>query len=259
MDDQHYSYSQINMYLRCGEQYFRRYELKEKIPPSIPLHKGKSAAAGAELNFKQKIETKEDLYRNIIIDYSVNVLEESIKADDIFLKPNERTTGKKKIIGQMVDDVCVLSGIYSDYTAPLIQPTMVEQKISIPIPNSYPIIGYMDCVDSHNNIRDMKTTTRTKNQREADTSLQLTVYAMGYEILTGHKPNNVCLDVLVQKKEPAYVPLVSQRTEKDYTVAMNIIYSCIDGIEKGVFLPAQPGSWQCSSDWCGYYDTCKFV
>lgn len=259
MESPHYSYSQFSMYLRCGEQYYQRYIENRIIPPSIALFKGKSLHNGIELNNKQKIKTKIDLHKKIITDYTINSLEEKLKTEELFLTQEEKSIGKNKIIGKAKDRLVVMSELYTNYMAPMVQPRMAEQQIAIELPETMPIIGYIDCVDEYGNIRDAKLTGKTKNQSEANRSLQLTIYTMGYEALTGRKPNNVCLDVLVDKKNPEYKPLVSKRTENDVEKALRIIHACIEGIEKDIFLPAQEGSWACSPKFCGYYSSCKYT
>jgi hypothetical protein len=68
----HLSQTQLTMYEKCGESYRRRYcDCEgEKIPPGIALVKGTGVHGGSKANFKQKIETKEDLSRKKIIDIS---------------------------------------------------------------------------------------------------------------------------------------------------------------------------------------------
>ncbi len=38
-----------------------------------------------------------------------------------------------------------------------------------------------------------------------------------------------------------------------------VVNTMIQGLAKGVFVPAQPTSWVCDPRYCGYYPTCKYV
>lgn len=57
----HISFTQLNMLLRCGEQYRRRYIQKEIIAPSGSMIRGRSCHKSEEVNFRQKIKTNLDL------------------------------------------------------------------------------------------------------------------------------------------------------------------------------------------------------
>ena len=58
----HISFSSLSMFLKCGEQFRRRYECNEIIPPSASLARGTCGHKSLEANFRQKIETREDLF-----------------------------------------------------------------------------------------------------------------------------------------------------------------------------------------------------
>jgi len=122
------SYSQVGMFLRCGEQYRQRYIENRVIPPAIAMIKGSAVHKGAELNWKQKIDTKKDLSKNDIVDLSVIALEERAR-EDLFLSEDEKTIGKDNLIGAAKDSVVSIAGLYADTMAPAIQPLHSEMMI----------------------------------------------------------------------------------------------------------------------------------
>ena len=61
METKHISVSQIKMFLRCPLQYKYRYIDNLKIPPTGSLLLGSSVHSSLEGNYRQKIETKQDL------------------------------------------------------------------------------------------------------------------------------------------------------------------------------------------------------
>jgi hypothetical protein len=248
---EHISYSQINMYYKCGEQYRRRYLCGDIIPPGLALIKGKSVHKGIEINNVQKIKSHEDLPKNDIVEQTVTAYEKESQ-QEISLKPDES-------IGTGKDGVVTLAELYADKVAPTIQPVAAEEKSVIEMFGAKPVVVVIDCIDDKGIIHDYKTTGKSKPQSEADTSLQLSMYAMAYHDKTGNMPTALQLDTLIEKKKPEYKPLTTTRDKSVYKRTAQIIAAVSNGIERGVFLPAQPGAWVCSPTWCGYYATCKYV
>jgi putative RecB family exonuclease len=244
------------MYLRCGEQYRQRYIDGKILPPGISLIKGKTAHSGVEFNFRQKIESKIDLPKNDIIDFTVSEYDKA--TDEIFLSDEEKTIGKNKIVGQGKDDIVSVMGLYSDSVAPNIQPVAVEFKHTVEIPDCRPLVTIIDCLDDKNIVRDVKFTGKSKTQSEADNSIQLTIYALSHNDRLGIMPDSLVLDTLVTSKTPKYQEIKTTRTEQDFISAIRVIQAVQNGIAAGVFLPAAEGSWMCSPKFCGYYQECKF-
>jgi hypothetical protein len=251
--------SQLGMFERCGEQYRRRYLEKEIIPPGIAMVKGTGVHGGAKGNFRQKIESHQDLPRKDIIEISVTTFEQSAEKG-ILLTEEEESIGYHKVVAQAKDGVVTLSGLYADEVAPEYQPVIVEDEQRVFIPScDYDLKGYVDLVDESENIVDLKTGTKKKNEDEVHTSQQLTFYALLYKAKTGRLPASVRLETLVDKKKPERQALIGYRTTEDLNTLVNRINVMMDGIKKGVFIPAQPTSWTCSHRWCGYFRTCRFV
>lgn len=53
--------SQLNMYLRCPAQYKYRYIDNIILPPRSAITKGRAVHKGQEHNYRQKVETFQDL------------------------------------------------------------------------------------------------------------------------------------------------------------------------------------------------------
>lgn len=252
----HFSFSQFNMYLNCGESYRRRYIEKEIIPPGIALVRGSATHKGIEINHRQKQSTHEDLPKKHIIDISVEDFDNRIRRDGI---KNDEDKPDKDVVGEGRDQTAALAGLYAEKVAPEIQPVYVEERIVIDIPDLKPIYAVMDCLDDKNNVRDFKTAGKSKSQSDIDTSLQFSIYALAAKEKTGKMPDNMYMDVLVATKEPKYQRLVTKRAEDSYIQVIRLASAVQSAIQKGVFLPATPGAWNCSARWCGYYTTCPYV
>lgn len=265
---EHLSNTQIMMAIRCMEQYRHRYVENQIVPPGISQIKGLCMHEGIKHNNKQKIESKKDLPKNDVIDFSVSAFENIISKNGFILTKEEQDKGKKKVLGTAKDSVAKISEKYIADVAPAIQPILVEQKIVIQIPKLAEIVTIIDVVDNQNNIIDYKYSSKSKNQSEIDNSIQMTLYALAYMSYKKMNINNgsinVVLDVIVEgSKNLKYQRLSSQRNFKHFVATQMIIDSVIQNIfqslKTGKFLPNGLGSWACSPKFCGYYMDCKYV
>jgi len=261
--------SQLNTYTNCGEQYRRRYIEKEIIPPGVAALRGSSVHKGAEANFKQKIESKIDLPKNEIVERAVAEFEGRLKADGVFLDEEEQGRGKAIVLGEEKDTTVRLAGLYADEVAPRYQPTAVEQKIEIELPGSHNLLGILDLTaeaigadpdkPSGDGIVDYKTGKKTKSQGEFDSSPQISLYDLAYRAKHRKAPSFIRIEQLIDTKVPKRVVNATTRSTADFKAAVARVNAMIDGVQKGVFIPANAGAWQCSARWCGYWRTCPFV
>jgi hypothetical protein len=248
------------MYERCGEQYYRCYILKEKIPPGIALLKGSGVHGAARANFRQKVESHQDLPKKDIVEIAVTEFERTFSDRGVLLTLEEETIGLKNILGETKDSVSRLADLYAVEIAPVYQPVFVEESYRIVIDNSpYDLLAIMDLADDHDRVVDLKTGAKSKTQRDVDTSEQLTFYALVYKAKTKRLPKEVRLETLVDTKVPKVQTLFSVRDHEDLQVLVARVNTMIQGLAKGVFVPAQPTSWVCDPRYCGYYPTCKYV
>src|SRR3990167_6437834 len=116
--------------------------------------------------------------------------------------------------------------------------------------------------DGREVLRDIKTANREPAENAAEESEQLTVYALGRKIQTGSIPD-VALDFVVsQPKRGGAVWLTertSTRTENDLQTIIHRMNNAIESARAGVFVANGPGNWYCSSKFCRFHPTCKFV
>lgn len=252
------SFSQVSMFLRCGKSYEFRYIENKKIPPGIVMIKGSSVHSGIECNSIQKVQSRIDLPKSDIIDAAVTSFNAQI-TEDVSLSDDEKSIGKDTIIGKAKDSIVTIAELYSDVVAPTIQPIEVEKTIMIDIPESQPIMAVLDCIDEKHVVHDYKVTGKSKNQNEADTSLQLSVYAMAHKELYGTLPEKLVLDTMVELKTPKYQAIETTRGEDCYVKIYRISQAVQKAIAAGIFLPPAEGSWQCNSRFCGYFQICPYV
>ena len=254
----HLSYSSIDTFRRCGEQYRQRYIEGRIQPPGIAMLKGSGVHKGAEANWVQKIESHQDMKKTDIIAAAASGFEEKVdKAGEIMLNDEERTEGKDKVIGKALDSIVSLAGLYADEMAPTIQPTAAELKLEQEI-EGIKILSFIDLVDDKSNIRDMKVTGKSKSQNDVDSSSQLTLCAIAYMKEFGPH-GSLIIDNLVETKVPKYVSLTTKRDDNDYIRLIKTIQAVGNAIKTGVFLPPTDGHWVCSPRFCGYYGSCEYT
>lgn len=240
------SVSQINMYLRCPAQYYFRYVQGMIIPPKSALTKGKAVHKGQEVNYKQKIDTHEDI--------KLTDLQEVVSTEFETLAP-ETEWMPEEDPGKIKDETISLASLYHTEIAPTVQPMLVEEEILIDIPGGK-LKGYIDLVDMQEYIRDTKTASRTPSQDVISKSLQLSAYALAYRKEMNREENGVKLDYLVNTKTPKVVTLEGKRTEQDLQRFVSIATRVMDAIQKGVFYPNQD-NFMCDEKNCGYWHECR--
>ena len=247
LPSEHISASQINTYLRCPAQYFFRYVRGIKIPPSSALTRGKCDHAGVEHNYRQKIESRQDVSVNEVTEYVAAEFE--ALQDETQFEPDE-------VPGQVKDVTVTLAKAYHVELAPKIQPILVEQEILLPIePYGILLKGYVDLVDDKLWVRDTKTSMRSPAPAEIDKSLQLSAYAYSLQKITGEMPKGVALDYVVATKVPKVVVLEGTRNEQQINRFVNTAARVGRAISEGCFYPSEH-NFLCSPEKCGYWELC---
>ena len=255
----HFSSSQLNMLSKCGEQWRRRYIENDKLPPVVSMLKGTAIHYGAELNFRQKIETRKDLSKENIVEIAVSKFESEFE-NQTSLSDTEASQGKNKLLHNMTQEVVDMAAVHAEEQAPDYQPLKVEQEFRVEIDGcSHDLLGYIDLIDDQNRVVDFKTSRAKPSRGVADDSLQLTGYA-AHLVNQGVYPVNVRLDYLTSgKKGVTRTALDSTRDVKDLKTLGRRVDMAAKMVKAGTFMPAMPGSWWCSSTWCGYWNTCPYV
>ena len=258
----HISPSQLNMISNCGEQWRRRYEEGEIIPPGIAMMQGTGVHAGAAVNFKQKIESHEDLPAKDIIDASVSGMTERIREDGILFTEDEQAIGEDVVVGKAIDTVKTLATLHASTQAPDYQPIEngVEQWMSIEVPNAtHDLFGIVDLLDDKHRVVDIKTAAKTPSKGTADSSIQLTFYAAAKQVKSGMPASEVRLDTLVNLKTPKRHIDVSHRGADDFRALSNRVNAALAVIKAGTYAPANPNWWGCDPRYCGFHATCPYV
>ena len=259
-EKKHLSISQLNMLSFCGEQYRRRYILGEKRPPGVSLLVGSSVDDAVSANLNNKIINKELLPIEKVLDIARDTLNHKWDEVEVALDDNDKAIGRVATRGKAVDKAVRLSELHAVRLAPSINPTHVQRKWEIEL-DGYPVdlLGFIDVQEGNKAIRDTKTSGKSPAKNAADTSDQLTIYAMAAYVLDGVIPERLTLDYLVDLKTPKESIIETTRTVDDFKPLLARIENACTVLEKGSFVPARQDNPLCSPKWCGYALTCRYV
>jgi hypothetical protein len=252
------SHTKLNMFSRCGEQYRRRYILGHRMPPSVSLLVGRAVDRSVTANLQNKIDTKQLQPLDVVSDMARDVVKADLEQGFV-LSEEEAQEGLTKVKGEAIDKSVRLAQLHATSVAPAIEPVAVQRGLSVTLQREQPVevVALLDCQEE-GRVRDSKTSAKSPNKNEAHRSMQLSIYAMAGRVHDGETPSLV-LDYLVDTKVPKAVSLETTRGPKDFATLLNRIDAFVAAHNTGVFMPTNPDSWWCSPDYCGYFDTCRYV
>lgn len=263
----HLSPTQILMYLTCSLRYFFRYHEGIKNPPKGIITQSKCIHSAIETNFKQKITSFLDLPTSDVLDDFSTEFDE--RKHSTAWMPDEKPAAFK-------DQGINLLGGYQNKISPTIQPSHVEYEFSIQFDNfDIPFIGRMDLIHDQI-IDDNKCTGKAPSviATEAESSLQLTAYALAYRAQFQKPEKAVAITALFRpktakkqlshpfvkkssKQKTAHVEtFLAIRDDAAITRYLKLMAHVKHAIENDIYLPTDPNNWWCSPAWCGFHTIC---
>jgi hypothetical protein len=256
--------STLNMFLRCGEQGRRRYIENEIIPPGVAAGRGIGVHKANEVNLKQKIRTGQDMPLSDLNDATRDGFVNAFR-NGIYL-PKEKISEKAKVLNDGLIDALRCTKIYREEVAGLINPIAIEEPFNIDVGLDLPLAGRMDYQEKPI-VGDLKTTSVKWQTDRIKKEIQVPFYSLVH--LKTHGAGTTPkfrYDVLIARRnkegEPTseeYQPLEHTCSTEDYQALFYKLELFIKMLKKGVFMPANPTSWWCNPDWCGYWHTCRYV
>lgn len=134
----------------------------------------------------------------------------------------------------------------------------IEKKIEVEIAG-YPFLGFIDAIDytEKEMVIDWKVTKSAKTQSNADTSLQLSTYA----IATGIRNVGFCSLVKPRANAKNWKPSVqlvtSTRVDHQLKWAEEVIAGVAEGIGRKAFPPCSPSAFLCNEKYCDFWFLCR--
>jgi len=255
--------SHLAILYRCGYKFSRIVIEGEKEPSTIPLIVGTSTHATVARNLNNSIEKGTLLTKEAVQDYARDDFLKEWGESYIVLNEEEAFQGLPKTKDKAQDETIKLVTAHHYELAPQIKPIQVERKWVLKAEGyEYDLAGCID-IDEGKDIRDTKTCKINFGQRIIDTSEQYTFYALAKYLVDGEMPEFVHQDNIIKPTErrAAYcVTYKSTRTTDDFKVVMRRFDQATKIIKAGIYTPANPQDWWCSTDFCGFAanGTCPF-
>jgi len=248
--------SNLNMALRCGEQFRRRYIEDEIVPPGVAAGRGTGVHKANEANLIQKMSTGVDLGIDDLKDAARDGFVKAFR-NGVYLVGDEATR-KDEVLNDALHDCLRCTEIYKENVAPKITPVQVEVPFEVDVGLPLKLKGRIDFEDD-NSVDDLKTSKKSWGHDQIQKEIQPIFYSMAHEHLTGIRPEFHYHILVPLKTKKKYMHQSITPTDRHYASLMMKLKMMCKMIESGVFLPANPTSWWCSHKWCGYYQTCVYV
>jgi len=244
--------SMLTMGAKCMEQVRWRYVEGERAPPGIALLVGSSVHAARELDLVRKRDTGAPLPEGDVVDAAATDFDRRLAEEERVIYDDGENAGTGK------DQAVSLARLHSREVTPKLEPLHVERKLRVAIPGlEHEIEGTLDLQTHDRVIHDCKTAKKSPTSDELAGSIQLQLYSLLAESADGAKPAGIALDVLLKNKTPKSA-MMSAGPVTTYAPLMERIRRFELALASGNFMPAMPGSWWCSTKFCGYYDRCVF-
>ena len=248
----HFSVTQLNTYLSCPYRYYLQYEEKlswEKVPSSVAF----GSAMHRTIEKYNKALGNGGMDEKTAIAFFAEQWNAESGRDEIeFRNPDERE--------QLMDKGRRLTQLYSQQFADM-NPKAVERSFRLPILDvstgmfeaSRDLLGRIDLV-ADGGVVETKTSSRSINQREADTSLQLTLYSWANRMIFGSEEKSLKTVALLKTAKPTVQVVETCRTAEDHSRLMELISQVIRAVELRVFYRNPATRYGC--DGCVYRIAC---
>lgn len=241
----HLSYSQIDLYLKCPEKYRRRYDEGVQGPYTVALAEGTVMGKVLERVGKRLLpgktgkRGKPPALKTAQNWWDKAAAEEFPKVDEWYSE-NERVVETR--------GHAFLKGFYAEDEPARMKPVAVEEERTILIAG-VPVLLIPDLVEE-NFVIDYKV-ARTDRNYKVDDSLQLSLYAYGFE-------KERVAYMIFRKEKLDHVLLPSERRNPNWQFWLEFTVAQVArAISMEVFPPCLPEeNWLCSPKWCEHWKTC---
>ncbi len=249
----HFSMTQLNAYLECPYRYYLGYVEKlpwEKLPSGVVF--GSAMHRAIERYNRTLADGRMDE------EAVITVFEEQFKVETARDKIEFKDKDERQ---ELLDKGKQLIGLYHQQFSH-IKPQAIERTFRLPILDpstglfvpSRDLLGVIDLV-TDGEIIEIKTSGKSMNQKEADSSLQLTLYSWAYRLIKGREEKSIKTINLVKNSKPVVQTVETHRTSAEHTRLMELISQVIRAIDTGIFYRNPNTRYGC--DGCVYFNACN--
>ncbi|MCR4340081.1 MAG: PD-(D/E)XK nuclease family protein [Gemmatimonadaceae bacterium] len=254
--------SSIDGFWKCAEQWRREKVEKDRRPVTVDQLFGSAFDRAASTNFRQKIESHEDIsvveMRDVAGDSFNTVVEEEKEERGIDWYETKPATLQAEVITQMVGNDS-LPGFHQ-VLAPTIQPVTIQRWFEVPTVVGVPFVGKIDVETDRAQVRDMKTTKKAHTQADIDKNTQATGYLWARE-REGDPAADFGTLIAIRTIKPQQQELVTTRTAEEIAQFDSLLLVTAQTISHfmntygpdGPWPGASPLGWWCSKRQCSFY------
>jgi putative RecB family exonuclease len=246
------SVSSIRLYLQCPMKWKRRYIDREYEPANGPMVLGSSVGAAEAQADHTQIDTGDRLATTDVLDLFSDEWEDRTGREDIDWRDDKP--------GQLKDAGIAVVQEYERTVGPNLRPVSVEREFSLEFEGvDWTVTGYFDLEEEDDVVADRKVRGRKMSPADAHVDIQPTMYLLAKRA-EGNPAPRFDFHTLVRTKTPSVEVISTVRTDTQLDHFTDRILGVAAEInwrlESGVWQGAVPGSWWCSSRFCGYHASC---
>jgi hypothetical protein len=205
----------LAMFRRCPQQWAYRNLERFTMPPPVKVKLGAATHTAVEHDMRQKVETREDLKTNEVLDRYDSAFDEEI-AEGV---EEDEPIGKAKDDGVRMLKLFMEGSDGQPAVAPRLQPLWVERATQFRVVKEHvagcergaecscgvPFNVTLDMAVEETAgpvVRDLKTTAKMPSG--GIHLMQVAAGAIGYEVETGTPPADTAVDYLIRTKQAKY-------------------------------------------------------
>lgn len=251
----HLSLSSIRTLRQCPERWRRRYVERDYEPPNGPMTIGKAAGAAEAQSDHTWIESGEPLETEQVLDAF---------SDEWDLAATDEVDWQGQKPAALKDSgAAALKAYHRDVRPGMAAPVEAERECRVDVEtedgDEVEFLAYLDVETEDGIVIDRKVTGRKWSQGQADSDPQPSAYLMARRA-EGNPARGFAFHTMVRTKTPYAEPLETDRTDDELDLFLAKIVGAADEIawrtENDQWSYAPEGAWWCTSNGCGYWDSC---
>ena len=234
--------SQVRCFFDCPARWWFKYGLQLPERKNSSLALGLAVHQALEVNFREKVETHEDLETTGVVMVFREAWMEQVPETEFTA---DESQGDLRRLGER------LVAKYMDEVAPSVEPAAVELDVQGEI-SGVAVRGRVDVLDVEGRLIDFKTASRRPSSVSADYAFQLATYRQ----ITPGASGEVRIDSLVKTQAVQIVQQGYSVGEPDIRATQVLYPMAQKAMGTGMYCPNRQ-SLLCSQKHCSFWQQCE--
>jgi len=234
--------SQVRCFFDCPARWWFKYGLQLPERKNSSLALGLAVHQALEVNFREKIETREDLETTGVVCVFREAWMEQVPQTEFAA---DESQGELRRLGER------LVAKYMDEVAPTVEPAAVELDVAGEI-SGVAVRGRVDVLDVEGRLIDFKTASRRPSCVSPDYAFQLATYRQ----ITPGASGEVRIDSLVKTQTVQIVQPAYTVEEPDIRTTQVLYPMAQKAMGTGMYCPNRQ-SLLCSQKHCSFWKHCE--